>query len=101
MPGNIMEMDYVYAVGDSLEFRNARVLVAITDTEAVITIVPEQAMDESELNGILESIEADTLKKIKMSLTGDCRVVLMQNQAEYAVSLMDGMPRVKEMKLVG
>jgi hypothetical protein len=97
---NFLELDYVYNVGDTFEYRNAHVSVAVDNEHAVVTVIPEHTMVESELNGVLVGLQSDMLKKARMSLLNDCQVVLRQDGKSYGVSLMEDIPNVKEMNVI-
>jgi len=98
---SVLELDYVYTAEDSMDFRNARVSVAVEEEAAKVTITPEHSMTESEINQVLNEIHSDLFKKIRMSLLADCRVLLLQDGKTFRISLEEDQPRVKGMENAG
>ena len=89
----LISVDQVYTAEGSDEYRNARVTVAVVNDMYEVAVEPEETLTRSEMDSILKIVESDMLKKIRVSLKDDCKIVLKRNGQAYTVALEGDPPR--------
>ena len=97
---NILSWDYIYVSDETSEFLNVNISVAVEEDGALVTLVPDHAMSEAEINKLLVEVEADMIKKARTSLLNDCRVVLSQDNKKINITLEKDRPAVKGMDTI-
>jgi hypothetical protein len=87
---NPLNMECVYVSEKTKEYLQAQIEIIIGDDDADIYIKPQQMMSCGELDGVLDYLENDIFRKLKMRIADECNVYVISEGVTYDVELTDG-----------
>jgi hypothetical protein len=98
-----IEMECVYTPDElgETDYRKARIVIAIGNNKAEISVTPEKPMTRSELGSILNYLTTTVLNKARISLNADCTVILRQSGLSYSVEWDENIAAVKGLTPLG